>query len=187
MEAVMDRRFFAGPILVGLLVLPSATVAQTPPSSSADARAFSGLDVRIGDTLIVQTRDALKVKGTLLSITDDQLTLAVGGVPRTVLAADVQSMKRKRFGVLLGPIVGAGTGFALGLVAASDAPAPGFTGEQDLATPVVIIATLAGTGVGFAIDAVVNIPRTVYRREVRLSAVPVVTRQATGISVQLAF
>jgi hypothetical protein len=142
----MRRQRFVGvvSVFVGLLLTAPAATAQALPSSTADADAFSTLDVRLGDTLIVKTRDTPSVKWTLLSITNDQLTLDVRGSHVTILTTDVQVVKRQQVTVVFGTVAGAmgglGVGYALG-----DSP---YFRRSGFA----MTGALIGAGIGFAVD-----------------------------------
>jgi hypothetical protein len=168
-------------VLVGFLLTPASGNAQGPALSTAEQNTFADLDVRIGDTLIVKTWDDPKMTGILVSLGTEQLTLAVDGTPVTLPANDVQRIQRKRMSWILGTVIGAGAGLGLGALSASIDMT-----NTNPAGP-MISGTLFGAAIGLGIDALINIPHTVYQREVRVTVAPVVTQQAAGIQMHVAF
>ena len=148
-------------LALALVAATTPAAAQSPPVVEPGFGALSAR-LREGDRLSITGPEIGAVRGRLVSVSHDRLTIRTETGLQDFTPPQVNRVKRTRFGVLLGPIIGAGVGVALAiplnmLIAAEGGDATGDT-----------LRVLAWTtGIGLGIDAAVNIPRTVYRRDTR--------------------
>jgi hypothetical protein len=173
---------------LSLLVAVALAAAQEP------VRDFSQLDTRLkpGDTVWVTDAQGREVKGHILSLAPDQLTLEGG--TKAFAAADVANIATRRHdslgnGALIGLVVGAGT--------VAVACAASIESDEDAGW--CALAALAyggiGAGIGVGIDAMIpGKKQVVYRAagpggvsHARLSIAPVVTRRSKGLAVSFSF
>ena len=145
--------------------------APDPPFAALAGRLRTGVSVRITET----TGEV--VKGHVAGLGPHHITVLVGEERHTVDAARLERVQRTRVGVLLGAIIGAGAGVAAGAALASLVGNEGGNTTAAFMVPVTI-----GVGTGVAIDGLINLPRTVYRRKpaTRLSAAPILGAGAVG-------
>jgi hypothetical protein len=86
--------------------------------------------------------------------------------------------------MLLGPIIGAGVGIGFAIPTAMLFHNEG----ADATAPTAFLVGL-GAGIGLLIDATVDLPRTVYRREAppRVTLAPQIGRNTRALVMQVAF
>lgn len=169
-------------------LLMAATALAMAPSPAAAAAAddeFITLTrtLRPGDRVVVTESSGQQVRGTIAQIATDHLVVATSGQLRTVREPQIEKVTRRRHGFLLGLLIGAGTGLAGGAAMAS-------VFEHDTKAPQTIAAMTAfGAGIGAGIDAMIDLPRTVYRRPraARLRVQPAVTPGGGSLQVALSF
>lgn len=140
--------------LAVLLSTGAASAQQADEARSAIAR-----KAKSGDRLTISTIDGTELKGRLVSMAPDALVLQVETVQRTLRYADIDRVKRRKNGVLLGALIGAGAGLAAGLPLKS--LVDNETGEGD---SVLAFFLGVGIGAGVGIDALFGSSPTVYRR-----------------------
>jgi hypothetical protein len=140
-----------------VLLLATATSAQAQDVATVRDRLDRG--TRIGDKLTIETRDGIKVEGRLVGIGGDTLLLNTAGAERSFAYQDIDRVRRRRNGVLLGAVIGLSTGILLGIPPRLIVNNEG--GDGDLA--LISIAAI-GLGAGVAIDGLVSRNRTIYRR-----------------------
>lgn len=130
-----------------------SVAAQEVPSTFPDFRT-SGWDRQ---ALSVTDRSATEVKGRVLVITDNAITLVVHGQPRTVDASNVVRITRRRAhagrGALIGLLVGAGVGLSTGLYG---------HGAEDFAIFWGAMLGGLGGGVGAGVGAAIHSEQTLY-------------------------
>ena len=151
--------------------------AQTPAETLAEK-------LKAGDQLTVTAQDLARIRGKLIAVRDDGLVIDTGRGRELVRFDTIEKVSRKRFGVLLGPIIGASVGVACAIPVAML-----FTNEgAEPAGPVALLVGL-GAGTGLLIDAAINLPRTVYRREPspRVQIAPQIGRDRRGVALQVTF
>jgi hypothetical protein len=167
-----------------LLLMAWAAPARAQESIAADDAAFAVLQQSLqpGDAVTITHLDGRRTKGKLIEVGSGLIRLRQNNEPRQVAAADIRKVQRTRMSLLLGIVIGAGAGAALGGTAYAQCD------DCDSATSMVLLTAAVGAGVGCGIDALVNVPRTVYeRKESRVSLGPTVTRGGGGVAVALRF
>jgi hypothetical protein len=151
-------------LALAVLLMPGATAPGFAQAESGDS--FSGLaeHLRPGDHVSVRGGDAAKVTGRLRSLTPDALVVETDEGLRTVAAADIDRIERRRKGVLLGTLIGLGAGIAAAIPIRELLHNEG----HDAATEVLVLVG-GGAAAGFAIDYAIDLPRTVYVRDRRVA------------------
>jgi hypothetical protein len=150
-------------IIRGAIVLV-ACVSCTPSAWAQNARDVVDGKVRPGDKLTITTRDNREIKGRFLGSRDDVMVLSLEGNEAQLRWIDIDRVKRRRNGVLLGAIIGAGVGVWAGIGVAD------FMENKTWLTSMFAL----GLGTGIAIDALLSTNRTVYDRleQTRLELLP---------------
>jgi hypothetical protein len=161
----------------------AAAGAQEPASPDPQFAALAG-QMRTGDSVTITDTAGAKIHGRLADFSPGQMTLLVGGERHAVAANSIQRVQRTRVGVLLGAIVGGGVGVVSGLALSSYASNEGFNGTTAFLIPVAI-----GLGAGIGVDALVNLPRTVYKRTpgTRVTVAPILAPGTRGGAVRISF
>ena len=126
------------------------------PSSAQDTFADLNRKLDPGDSVIVNDTNGQRTKGSLVELTASSLVLFTDGTRRTFEVSDIEQVQRRKNGVLLGLLIGAGCGAALGAFA--------YSLDEDNSPAAAAWSVAIGAGIGLGIDAVVVVPRTVYRR-----------------------
>ena len=155
-------------IVRGAIVL-AACLCCTPSTWAQDAQDMIGGKVRPGDKLTITTRDFREIKGRFLTAGNDIIVLAREGGETRLRWSDVDRVKRRRNGVLLGAIIGAGAGVATGIPVAMLAENEHGEGAEALTSMILL-----GLGAGIGVDALLSTNRTVYdrRSQARLHLLP---------------
>jgi hypothetical protein len=149
----MNRHLTAA-LAITLFIASSASSA-----AAQDARGTLARKTRPGDRLTVDMSDRGKIEGRLVSAGAEILTIETAAGPATIPYSSIDRVRRRRTGVLLGSIIGLGVGVACGIP--WKMLADNETGDG---TAALLTAAGIGLGVGLAIDAALNLNRTVYRR-----------------------
>ena len=131
-----------------------AQAGSLPPETLSRLRLRDSVTVDIG---------AGTVQGRLVEMAADGLVVANDAGPRRIDASEIDRIERRRKGVLLGALVGAGAGVATAALLCSGS---GFGYGCDEAKAYAMM-TAIGAGTGLAIDALIDLPRTVYVRDHR--------------------
>jgi hypothetical protein len=152
---VMIRGIGAAAALASALVGVSTAGAQTVEL----ARATIDREAKAGDRLTITTRDGTHSKGRLVDVGSDALVLRAARGQRSFAYDDIDRVRRHKNGILLGLIIGAGAGLAVGLPMRSWANNETGDGDRILTT---FLAAAIGAGVG--LDALAGSNRTIYRR-----------------------
>ncbi|MEO5896639.1 MAG: hypothetical protein ABIS06_13155 [Vicinamibacterales bacterium] len=151
-----------------MLLLAAATGARAQDVSTT--RNTLDRATRTGDTLTIETREGVKVEGRLVGIGTDSLLLNTAGAERPFAYKDLDRVRRRRNGVLLGAVIGLGAGIALGILPRMILNNEGADGDLAL-----IGVAAIGLGTGVAIDGLVSRNRMIFRRSegpVRLGVEP---------------
>ena len=151
--------------------------AQTPAEMLAER-------LKAGDQLTVTAQDLARIRGKLIAVCDDGLVIDTGRGHELVRFDTIEKVSRKRLGVLLGPIIGAGVGIGFAIPVAML-----FHNEGADATAASAFLIGLGAGTGLLIDAAINLPRTVYRRQPppRVQIAPQIGRDRRGVALQVTF
>jgi hypothetical protein len=136
-------RLTFGLVLIASLLLTPVASAQTAGSDWTALKA-----VETGSKLSVKLKTGKTVEGRLTSVSDDALTLTVGGRPTELKAVEVLRVHRvggssAKKGALIGLAVGGGTGLAVGLAGSS-----ADDGFNELDAPVTAGLAVLGAGAG---------------------------------------
>ena len=166
------------------MALAWAAPVGAQQSVTTNDAAFAGLEQSLqpGDTVTITHLDGRQTKGKLIEVGDGIMRVRLKDESKQVAASDVQKVQRTRMSLLLGTIIGAGVGAALGGLA--------YAGCDDCDQPAVMVLSMAGigAGVGCGVDALVNLPHTVYQRQMsRVLVAPTVTPGGGGVTVALRF
>lgn len=153
--------------------------AQTPTAAEVLATRL-----RPGDQVTVTVCDLARIRGKLVGVGSDGLIVKTDAGDRQVPFDAVERVSRRRFGALLGPIIGAGVGLGFAIPVAML-----FHNEGASATGPTAFLVGLGAGTGLLIDAAINLPRTVYRRDPgpRMRIAPQLGRDRRGVALQVAF
>lgn len=145
---------WAGIVLLSLITSGPAVAAQ----SDADVRGAVLQGANLGDPITVTLKDGARMRGRLID-TKDGLVLRHGGDQRTFAFTDIETVTRSKNGLILGPLIGAAAGVAIGLPVRTRLNNEGENGDKALTVLVV-----SGVAIGTLLDALMGSERTVYRR-----------------------
>ena len=157
-------------------------VFMSSSASAQDARSTLDSKTRKGDRLTVEMKDRGTLQGRLVSAGEDILTLETVGGPASIPYSSIDRVKRRRNGVLLGTLIGLGTGVALGIPVKML-----FDNETGDGTEALLKIAALGAGVGMAVDAALSVNRTIYRRStssVQFEVAPSPRGVAAGVNVR---
>lgn len=140
-----------------------------PPAWAQDVRDAIDDNARPGDRLTITTRDDREITGRFVLGRDDVLVLSQEGHEAQLRWSDIDRVERRRNGVLLGAILGAGAGVATGIPVAMLVENERGEGAKALTSMILL-----GLGAGIGIDALLSTNRTVYdrRSQTRLELLP---------------
>jgi hypothetical protein len=144
-----------------------------------DAREAIERQSRGGDRLTIDTRQGLTLEGRLVSHGADALVLDIGEREQSVAFGQIDRVRRRRNGVIVGAIVGLGAGLTVGLPARMLVNNEAGNGDSVLLAMVGI-----GVGTGVLVDGLLSANRTIYRRSatsVRFGVAP----QSGGASMRV--
>jgi hypothetical protein len=173
-------------VVAAALLVPALAAAQEP------VRDFTQLNTRLrpGDTVWVTDAQGREIKGSILSLGADGLSLEGG---RTFGPPDVRTIEVRRADSLAnGALIGLGVGGGLGLVGCL-ASMEG--SEQAWCAGVAAVYAGIGAGIGVGIDAMIpgrkivayRAPGSADPAHARLSIAPIITPRAKGAAVSFAF
>jgi hypothetical protein len=140
--------------------------------------------LKVDDKLTITSDNGNKVKGRLIEITDDQILLRVKNGQQSIAAPRIVKVGKRKNGVLLGAIIGAGASIPFALAVSTYAYNEG--GSQASA---FLIPVMMGLGIGTGIDALLPSTRTMYDRnsQRRVTVSPVIDRDRMGGRVTIKF
>jgi hypothetical protein len=161
-----------------LLGVAPAALAQPPDETTS----LLARRIRTGDRVWVETSSALQ-DGRVVDLSGSTLVLKDGGEEVRIPVGKIVSVQRKRNGVLLGTLIGAGVGFGCGLPYGSLA-----ANEGGSAVGAIAFMTAVGAGAGAGLDALMSVRRTVYQRgEARLHVSPIIGPHRVGVVLSKVF
>lgn len=143
-------------LLAGLVFFLPGTAGAQP--GDAAGQAFRER-LRAGDRVTLLL-DAGVMKGKLDSIEAEHLVVKTASGSQRVPFASVREAGRQRRGFLLGTIIGLGVGAGCGAALGSL-----FENEGGSAVGPLVGLSAAGAVIGGGLDALINLERTVYRRQ----------------------
>ena len=153
-------------IVTAIPLVMGATLAAAQDTDDARRAVLQGAN--LGDRITVKLEDGGEMRGRLVDTTDG-LTLRHGSDQRTFEFSDIDSVSRRKNGMILGPIIGTAAGFALGLPVRRRFNNEGENGDRALT---VLVAS--GVAIGTLLDAVIGSERTIYRRPTPRTAFTIV-------------
>jgi hypothetical protein len=176
----MARTLF---VVIAVLI-PSLAAAQAP----ADWPMHVGV-LDPGDQVYVRQVEGLKLRGRVVSVDGDSITLTRKGRETRVPAAGVLTIERHD-SVWNGGVIGLTAGFGSGALLMGTCQPESFICEHS-PQAILMCGALAGGfgfGVGVLFDALVHGDHTIYRRNDRRVAVaPIVTTQSARVAVAVRF
>jgi hypothetical protein len=169
--------------LTALAVVGSCglALAQQPGSDPSFERMRAKL--KAGDRVTVDLQNGSTLEGRFIDVGPDALSVSTAVGDRKLLPSEVVQVHRTRRGVLLGAIIGGGVGLTFGALVGTIFAAEGHDRDGPL-----FGLTAVGLGTGIAIDALVNLPRTVYQRTASRAALKFEAGpRRTSVGVVIAF
>ena len=167
--------------IAGILALGMSPTAFAQEQQTGDSRL--GSRVRVGDRVWVEIDTTDVRTGRVLRVANGMLTLTADGVEEYIPIGRIWRVQRKQNGIVLGALIGAGVGFALGLPIA----AIGANEGTGVASPLLFMTGI-GAAVGTGLDAVLWRKRTVYlSRQPALVVRPSLGTARVGVIVSKAF
>jgi hypothetical protein len=145
--------------MAALLVLATCGLATAQPGEADPAFARMHAKLKAGDRVTVNLENGSVLKGHFIDAGPGALAISTPAGDRRLSPSDVSSVRKHGRGILLGTIIGGGIGLACGTALGSL-----FANEGHDRDPALFGLTALGLGAGAAIDAALNIPRTVYQR-----------------------
>jgi hypothetical protein len=142
--------------VVAVLVSSGLALAQVGTDPSFERMKAK---LRAGDRVTLDLQNGSTLQGRFIDVGTDALSISTATGDRRLLPAEVVQVHRHRRGVLLGAIIGGGVGLACGALVGTI-----FANEGHDRDGPLFGLTALGLGTGIAIDALANIPRTVYQR-----------------------
>jgi hypothetical protein len=142
-----------------------------------------GRRLRTGDRVWVEINTTDVRTGRVLEVANGMLRLAADGTEESIAVRSIWRVQRKQNGIVLGTLIGAGVGFALGLPIA----AIGANEGTEVASPLLFM-TGVGAAAGAGLDAVLWRKRTVYtQRQSALVVRPILGNDRVGVFVAKVF
>jgi hypothetical protein len=139
--------------------------------------------LKIDDTLTITSDNGTKVKGRLIEITPDHILLRVKDGQQSIAFPEIVKVGKRKNGVLLGAVIGAGAGVPFALALHSYAYNEGVSGGG------AVVPIIMGFGIGMGIDALIPSTRTMYERlsRPRITVSPVIDGDRMGGRVTFKF
>jgi hypothetical protein len=145
--------------VAAVIVLASCSVGWAQPAAADPSFERMRAKLKVGDRLTVDLLNGSSVEGRVIDGSPDGLVLSTDLGDRRLSRPDIGIVRRHGHGVILGAIIGTGVGLTCGALLGTMLSNEGH--DKD---PAVFGLTLIGLGAGVGIDALANIPRTVYRQ-----------------------
>lgn len=145
--------------MAAIIVLASASLGWAQPAGSDPSFERMRAKLKVGDRLTVDLVNGSRVEGRVTDGSPDGLVIATDVGDRRLSRPDIGIVRRHGHGVILGAIIGTGVGLACGAAMGS-----WFANEGHDPDGPLFGLTLIGLGAGIGIDALVNIPKTLYQQ-----------------------
>ena len=178
----MNMKYKLIPAITAILLCTTSSVVFA--QGSDDATAVLARRLRSGDRVWVETNGSAVRTGRVVDVAPGILRLTTDGWEESIPVERIWRVQRKRNGVLLGTLVGAGVGFfALGL------PVAAIGANEGTATVgPLLFATAVGAGTGAGLDALLSVKQTIYnRQQAAVSVHPVVAPKRAAILISKSF
>jgi hypothetical protein len=183
MESMMVRFSKASRLvcIVAFAIVASCGIGWAQPTAADPSFERMRAKLKAGDRVSVDLQSGSTLDGRVIDGGAGALSISTPAGDRRLLPSDVVQVRRTRRGVLLGAIIGGGIGVACGAAMGS-----WFANEGHDRDGPLFGLTALGLGAGIGIDALVNLPRTVYQRSpsraaLRIEAGP--RRTMAGLTV----
>jgi hypothetical protein len=150
-------------------------VASTEAQTHNDAKSTIDRKANIGNRLTITTADGTEVIGRLLRLDGEHLVLQRDTGERTFRYTEIDRVRKRKNGVLLGALIGVGAGAALGWPVAELSANEGGSRSDG------VWIALAGLGAGLAIDALLGSNPTIYRSSRSRTSVTVTPSRNGGL------
>lgn len=176
------KRYVCAVAMQVILALPCLLQAQEPARLLEELKARA----KIGENLLVTDDSGREVKGRLLDLSADTLTLGPGGVPRMFAEHNIRLVRRPDT-IWLGFGIGAAIGAGLAIWDYSIDPSE----PANAMFSVILIG--GGAAIGAGIDAMTGGPKTLFaappadRRRATLCFAPILSAGRQSIAVSLRF
>lgn len=172
-------------VLVAIVLSPLSAEAQAPVDSLSDLWSR----VRSGKTIFVTDASARELKGVLVKVTDEALTIRVNGQEEAIPSPTVRQVERRGDSLKNGFFLGAaaGAGFAAAAFANCDTAC---RGEDAMPLAVFVTTlTLEFGGIGALIDYAIPGRTVVYRAQsgANIRIAPILLAAHRGVQVQFSF
>ena len=139
--------------------------------------------LKAGDRVTVDLQNGSTLEGRFIDVGPDALLVSTVIGDRRLPPSEVVQVHRHRRGVILGAIIGGGVGVVFGTMVGTIFASEGHDRDGPL-----FGLTALGLGTGIAIDALANIPRTVYQRTPSRAALKIEAGpRRTAVRVVVAF
>jgi hypothetical protein len=159
MEILMTKQLSRLIGLAAALLVASCTLGWAQPAGTDPAFERMRAKLKAGNRVTVDLQNGATLEGRFVDAGPGAMTIATDIGDRTLTPAEMLRVHRHGHGVLLGAIIGGGTGLFFGIGVSSILRSDGYDGDGAL-----FGLTGLGLGVGIGLDALLNIPRTVYSR-----------------------
>jgi hypothetical protein len=172
--ASVCRTFFLTTLL--LAGQPLCAAAQQLPSTLPDLRT----SMWHGETISVIDRSGAAVKGRVVKITDDAITLSVHGQPQTVNGSDVGWITRRRGNAGRGALIGLAVGATVGVFTyLNDSACESCGPDAGFAFLLAAMFGGIGGGIGAGVGAAIHSEEMLYAASTVSSPSP---RRATAFT-----
>lgn len=145
--------------LAVVIALASCSLASAQQAGSDPAFERMRTKLKVGNRLTVDLMNGSSVEGRLIDAGPDTLSISTAAGERRLPRLDVATVRRHGHGIILGSVIGAGVGLTCGIFVGQILDNEGYDAD-----PAIFGFTLMGLGIGAGIDALANIPKTVYRQ-----------------------
>jgi uncharacterized protein YcfJ len=121
-------------------VLIAAGLSLSVGQAEAQNVDFAALksELRANDSVIVEREDGTVVKGRVLNLSVERLTLRTDDISQDLTVNQVVKIQRRRNGIVLGALIGAAVGVPFGLALRSYAQNEGGSEGGALAFPIAV-------------------------------------------------